>query len=107
MTTRQSLQSHLAQWGLRWFETDADYDRWQRETLKPDELRTLLQLSQQRGGGADPVAETAFYDYAAQAHILPVLYSQRYDYYATVGAPSPSGSGRHALCLTPPVASAC
>jgi SAM-dependent methyltransferase len=80
------IQSHLAEWGLRWFEADADYDRWQRETLKPDELTTLLQLSRQRGGGADPAAETAFYDYAAQAHILPVLYSQRYDYYMTIGA---------------------
>jgi SAM-dependent methyltransferase len=32
-----------------------------------------------------PAGETLFYDATAQPHILPVLYSQRYDYYMAVG----------------------
>lgn len=81
------LAAHLAQWGLRRFESDAAYDQWQRTALKPDELTTLLRLSEQRRApGAGVADEIAFYDYAATRRILPVLYSQRYDYYATVGA---------------------
>jgi SAM-dependent methyltransferase len=86
MTISNALQAHLADWGLRRFDTDSAYDQWQRATLKPDDLATLLRLSGQRQGGADVAAEIAFYDYAAQPHILPVLYSQRYDYYLTVGS---------------------
>lgn len=83
----KAIADHLAGWGLRRFDTDAVYDQWQRTTLKPDELTTLLRLSEQRrAAGAGATDETAFYDYAATAHILPVLYSQRYDYYATVGS---------------------
>jgi SAM-dependent methyltransferase len=81
-----AIAAHLAQWGLRRFESDAAYDQWQRSALEPDELATLLRLSGQRHGGADPTAEIAFYDYAATPHVLPVLYSQRYDYYVTVGS---------------------
>ncbi len=80
------LAEHLADWGLRRFDSDSAYDQWQRATLKPDDLATLLRLSGQRHGGADAAAEIAFYDYAAQPHVLPVLYSQRYDYYLTVGS---------------------
>ncbi|HYM37042.1 MAG TPA: methyltransferase domain-containing protein [Nitrospiraceae bacterium] len=81
------LAAHLAQWGLRRFESDAAYDQWQRTALKPDELTTLLRLSEQRRApGAGVADEIVFYDYAATRRILPVLYSQRYDYYATVGA---------------------
>lgn len=83
---KTALAAHLTDWGLRRFESDAAYDQWQRATLKPDELASLLRLSGQRHGGADAAAEIAFYDYAAHPHILPVLYSQRYDYYVTVGS---------------------
>jgi SAM-dependent methyltransferase len=81
-----AITDHLARWGLRRFDTGAAYDQWQRASLTSDELATLLRLSGQRRGGADAAAEVAFYDYAAQPRILPVLYSQRYDYYLTVGA---------------------
>lgn len=83
----KAIADHLARWGLRRFDSDATYDQWQRTALKPDELAALLRLSEQRRApGAGAADETAFYDYAATAHILPVLYSQRYDYYATVGS---------------------
>jgi SAM-dependent methyltransferase len=82
-----AIESHLKEWGLRRFESDAAYDQWQRATLKPDELTTLLRLSERRRvPGAGAADEIAFYDYAAARHILPILYSQRYDYYATVGS---------------------
>jgi len=86
MTISDALQAHLADWGLRRFDSDSAYDRWQRTTLKPDDLAALLRLSGQRHGGADAVAEIAFYNSVAQPHVLPVLYSQRYDYYLTVGS---------------------
>jgi len=82
-----AIAEHLASWGLRQFDTGAAYDQWQRTTLKPDELTTLLRLSDQRRlPGAGAADEIAFYDYAATRSILPVLYSQRYDYYVTVGS---------------------
>lgn len=80
-----AITDHLAHWGLRRFDSDAAYDQWQRTALTPDDLAILLRLSEQRGGGADAAAEIAFYDQAARPHVLPVLYSQRYDYYVTVG----------------------
>jgi SAM-dependent methyltransferase len=82
-----ALTDHLARWGLRRFESDAAYDQWQRASLKPDELATLLKLSEQRRApGAAAADEIAFYDYTATPRILPVLYSQRYEYYVTVGS---------------------
>jgi len=84
---QKAIADHLARWGLRRFDTGAAYDQWQRTTLTPDELTTLLRLSEQRrapGAGAED--EIAFYEYAATRRILPVLYSQRYEYYATVGS---------------------
>ncbi|MGH7260920.1 MAG: class I SAM-dependent methyltransferase [Nitrospiraceae bacterium] len=81
------LAAHLASWGLRRFDSDTAYDQWQRTTLKPDELSTLLRLSEQRRApGAGAADEIALYDYSATRRILPVLYSQRYDYYVTVGS---------------------
>lgn len=81
-----AVERHLTAWGLRRFDSDAAYDRWQRAMLTAEELAALFRLSQRREGGADATADVAFYDRAAQAHILPVLYSQRYDYYRVVGA---------------------
>ena len=81
----QSLHSHLAGWGLRQFTSDEAYFRWQRQTLSPAELTTLHQLFEQkrRGASAD---EVSFYDTTAHPHILPVLYSQQYDYYLAIGS---------------------
>jgi len=84
---KAAIASHLARWGLRRFDSDAAYDQWQRTSLKPDELATLLRLSERRRApGAGAADETAFYDYAAASHVLPVLYSQRCDYYLAVGS---------------------
>jgi SAM-dependent methyltransferase len=81
----QSLHSHLATWGLRQFTSDEAYFRWQRDTLSPAELTTLhRQIEQKRGGSCTD--EVAFYDATAYPNILPVLHSQRYDYYLAIGS---------------------
>mgnify|MGYP001582319170 FL=1 len=81
----QSLYSHLAGWGLRQFTSDEAYFQWQRETLSPAEITTLhRQVEQKRGGSS--ADEVAFYDATTHSNILPVLYSQQYDYYLAIGA---------------------
>src|SRR5205085_1535003 len=80
----QSLCSHLAWWGLQRFTSDADYFAWQRKHLSPADLTQLhTQVERKRGGARGD--EVAFYDLTAQPHILPVLYSQRYEYYCEIG----------------------
>lgn len=81
---RQSLVDHLAWWGLKRFTSDAEYFAWQRRVLSPAELNSLHHHVEQkrRGTAAD---EVAFYDATADPKILPVLYSQRYDYYQALG----------------------
>ena len=79
-----SLHSHLAWWGLRQFTSDDAYFQWQREALSPDEIATLhRQVEQKRRGSS--IDEVAFYNATAHPNILPVLYSQRYDYYLVIG----------------------
>lgn len=80
----QSLHSHLAWWGLKRFTSDEAYFQWQRETLSPAEIAALLREVEQkrRGSSAD---EVSFYDATAGSNILPVLYSQQYDYYLAIG----------------------
>lgn len=87
MTTdslRQSLDNHLDSWGLNRFTSDAEYFAWQRQVLSPAELSRLHHHveSKRRGTAAD---EVAFYDATAHPKILPVLYSQRYEYYLAIG----------------------
>ena len=84
-TTRHALEAHLAWWGLRQFTLDEIYFQWQRQTLSPVELTTLHRHVEQkrRGSSAD---EVSFYDAIAHPNILPVLYSQQYDYYLAIGA---------------------
>lgn len=78
------LHAHLAQWGLRSFSSDADYFAWQRATLSAADLNRLTaQVERKRSG--DRQDEIAFYDLTAEAHILPVLYSQRYEYFMEIG----------------------
>lgn len=83
-TTLHAIEVHLAWWGLRQFTSDEAYFRWQRQTLSPAKLSTLHQLVEQkrRGASAD---EVSFYDTTADTIILPVLYSQQYDYYLAIG----------------------
>jgi SAM-dependent methyltransferase len=81
---RTALHEHLAWWGLKRFTSDADYFVWQRQQLSAADLNQLnAQVERKRGG--DPRDEIAFYDLTAQPHILPVLYSQRYEYYSAIG----------------------
>src|SRR5829696_3095607 len=87
MTTdplRQSLNNHLASWGLKRFTSDAEYFAWQRQTLTLDQLNELHRYVERKRQGT-PCDELAFYDATADLKILPVLYSQRYDYYHTIG----------------------
>ncbi len=93
---QDTLTSHLAWWGLRRFERDADYFRWQRETLSQGDLRTLNKLVERKQAPAAGATEdVAFYDGTAQPQILPVLHSQQYDYYMAVG-PAVAGRIGHA-----------
>jgi len=80
----QSLHSHSAWWGLRQFTSDEAYFQWQRQALLPAEFTALhRQVEQKRcGSSAD---EVAFYDATAHPNILPVLDSQRYNYYLAIG----------------------
>ncbi|HSN04173.1 MAG TPA: methyltransferase domain-containing protein [Nitrospira sp.] len=82
---RTALEAHLARWGLRHVLSDADYFAWQRKTLSSADLNQLnRQVERKRSG--DLRDEIAFYDLTAQPHILPVLYSQRYEYYCGIGS---------------------
>ena len=81
----QSLHSHLAWWGLKRFTSDSDYFAWQRKQLSPADLTQLnAQVEQKRGGECRD--EVAFYDLTTKPQILPVLYSQRYEYYCEIGS---------------------
>jgi len=79
-----SLRSHLAQWGLRLFSSDADYFAWQRAALSVSDLKQLAEQVERKRSGARR-DEIAFYDLTATSRILPVLYSQRYEYFMEVG----------------------
>ena len=84
-TLLQSLHSHLAWWGLKRFTSDSDYFAWQRKQLSPADLTQLnAQVEQKRGGECRD--EVAFYDLTTKPQILPVLYSQRYEYYCEIGS---------------------
>lgn len=79
---QKRLVEHLNHWGLRRFDSDTAYFQWQRETLGKEILADLHRLVlAKQAPAAPPAAETAFYDRSADPRILPVLYSQRYDYY--------------------------
>jgi SAM-dependent methyltransferase len=88
----QSLHSHLAGWGLRQFTSDETYFKSQRETLSASEITAWhRQVEQKRGGSS--ADEVSFYDAAAHPKILPVLYSQQYDYYLAIGPRVADGLG--------------
>lgn len=81
---QDALRSHLTSWGLKRFTSDDAYFAWQRQVLSPDQLQALHHCIERkrRGSLSD---EVAFYDATAHPDILPVLYSQRYDYYLAIG----------------------
>ncbi len=82
---RTTLHEHLASWGLRQFTSDEAYFQWQRETLSATDIAALhRQVEQKRGGSS--ADEVSFYDAVAHPNILPILYSQQYDYYLAIGA---------------------
>jgi SAM-dependent methyltransferase len=83
---REALVQHIEEWGLRRFTRDSEYFQWQRATLSSADLHTLHRLIKtKRAAGGEAAKEAAFYDQTAAPHILPVLYSQRYEYFLTVG----------------------
>ncbi len=80
------LAAHLDWWGLLHVESDRTYFEWQQKALSSDQLASLhqtVEAKQAQPQRAD--LETAFYDLTADPTILPVLYSQRYELYLTVG----------------------
>ncbi len=79
------LHTHLAQWGLRSFSSDADYFAWQRAMLPAADLNQLSAQAERKRSGTRQ-DEIAFYDLTAQPQILPVLYSQRYGYCMEIGS---------------------
>ena len=80
----QSLHSHLAWWGLRQFTSDETYFQWQRETLSPAEIAALHRQVEQNV--ADPLPMRSCSTSHRSPNILPVLYSQQYDYYLAIGS---------------------
>ena len=82
----EALTQHLSWWGLRPFTSDAAYHKWQRDRLSQQQIAELHRLiASKRATGVDP-DEDAFYDFTADPHVLPVVYSERYDYYLSVGS---------------------
>ena len=81
---QDDLDAHLDEWGLRRFTSDEAYFQWQRQALSNTDIAALhAHVEQKRRGTSED--DTAFYDLSAGSHILPVLYSQRYDYYRIIG----------------------
>lgn len=83
------LEKYLHSWGLREFLDESLYFSWQQTCLTRDQLLTLEALVERRtkensqeGSGT---ADIEFYDFVSQSAVLPVLYSQRYDYYRQLG----------------------
>ncbi|MFQ5991074.1 MAG: class I SAM-dependent methyltransferase [Nitrospiraceae bacterium] len=84
---RLALTGHLRWWGLRRFQSDDEYFKWQRESIpQPDLLQLNRLVEQKQTPTAGSTEEVAFYDHAARPPILPVIHSQQYDYYLTLGA---------------------
>ena len=86
MSVETRLAQHLAKWGLRKFSREEDYYAFQRERLSPKDLQGLHELAEKRQGGIDAKSDQDFYDVASQDRTLPVLYSQRFSYFQTVGS---------------------
>ena len=79
------LEDYLGSWGLREFHNEASYFQWQRTSLSQEQLLAFERLVHRRSKEVSSEADIEFYDLLAQPAVLPVLYSQRYDYYRTLG----------------------
>jgi SAM-dependent methyltransferase len=79
------LVPYLRSWGLREFHDEASYYDWQRATLSKEELRDFQRLIEHRYGGEDVKGDIEFYDELARRDLIPVLYSQRFHYFLTIG----------------------
>jgi SAM-dependent methyltransferase len=81
---QDAITRQLLDWGLRRFDSDHAYFEWQRQVLSPADLTDLhRRIEQKRAGSAQ--GDIEFYDATARSTLLPVLYSQRYEYYLTIG----------------------
>ncbi len=79
------LEAHLHSWGLKRFQDEAAYYQWQKDALSASDISSLQQLARYRQTPGDSSADIRFYDLAATPAILPVLYSQRYDFFHAAG----------------------
>lgn len=88
-TTRQdvdaTLTGFLQSWGLQEFHDEGAYYQWQRASFSSQDLELLESLVEQRQGGENEPADIQFYDLLATPSFLPVLYSQRFDYFRQLG----------------------
>ncbi len=81
----KELMEHLKSWGLRRFSDETTYYQWQKDVLGEQEIAELNRLANARSGGDQPEADMRFYDLAAGPKTLPILYSQRFEYFLEVG----------------------
>lgn len=84
-TCREPLRQYLHSWGLQDFTDEAAYYEWQKTSLSGEELRTLQALLARRQGSQDSEADRQFYDFLTRPNVLPVVYSQRFQYFLTLG----------------------
>jgi tRNA G46 methylase TrmB len=82
----ENLIRYLHSWGLREFRDEVSYYEWQRSTLSEEELRGLHRLIERRHGGEHVDCDIEFYDVLARPDLIPVLYSQRFNYFLTIGS---------------------
>jgi len=83
LSWQEALTDHLTHWGLRHVTSDDEYFRWQRDRLSPLQLDELRRAVERKRSG-HPSDEAAFYDLTADPQILPILYSQRYEYFSAL-----------------------
>ncbi|GJL68338.1 MAG: hypothetical protein NPIRA06_09730 [Nitrospirales bacterium] len=79
------LFPYLQSWGLREFRDEASYYGWQRETLSKEELDDFQRLIEHRYGDEKGKGDIEFYDGLARRDLIPILYSQRLQYFLTIG----------------------
>lgn len=79
------LFQYLQSWGLREFPDEASYYEWQREILSQAELRDFQRLIEHRSDEKGLDGDIEFYDALARPDLTPVLYSQRFHYFLTIG----------------------